>query len=203
MDFVYSDGGRAAAGYKGRAGDCVVRAIAIAAQKPYQEVYDAINAFALAERARRLENEASQIKALWSDCLSRAHTFTSASTMAPSRCSSQSGERALGCLKQARGLSPLPLDKTTTPNYSLNTHAPDQTGSRPRRLHCWVDLAAPSCSILTRNHFHELSRANGPRGQGRKCSVTLEQQIENSPVRSDSRDFGVPGSFLPLGAAWI
>src|SRR6266702_525925 len=44
MDFVYNDGGRAAAGYRGRAGDCVVRAIAIAAQKPYQDVYDAINA---------------------------------------------------------------------------------------------------------------------------------------------------------------
>jgi len=52
MDFVYNDGGRAAAGYKGRAGDCVVRAIAIATQKPYQEVYDAINALALTERAR-------------------------------------------------------------------------------------------------------------------------------------------------------
>ena len=52
MDFVYNDGGRAAAGYKGQAGDCVVRAIAIATQKPYQEVYDAINALALAERAR-------------------------------------------------------------------------------------------------------------------------------------------------------
>jgi hypothetical protein len=53
MDFIYNEGGRAAAGYKGRAGDCVVRAIAIATQKPYQEVYDAINALALAERARR------------------------------------------------------------------------------------------------------------------------------------------------------
>jgi hypothetical protein len=53
MDFVYNDGGRAAAGYKGRAGDCVVRAIAIATQKPYQEIYDAINALALAERAHR------------------------------------------------------------------------------------------------------------------------------------------------------
>jgi hypothetical protein len=31
----------------------VVRAIAIAAQKPYQEVYDAINALALAERTHR------------------------------------------------------------------------------------------------------------------------------------------------------
>jgi hypothetical protein len=53
MDFVYNDGGRAAAGYKGRAGDCVVRAIAIATQKPYQEVYDAINSLAEAERTRR------------------------------------------------------------------------------------------------------------------------------------------------------
>ena len=53
MDFMYNDGGRAAAGYKGRAGDCVVRAIAIATQKRYQEVYDAINALALAERTRR------------------------------------------------------------------------------------------------------------------------------------------------------
>jgi len=53
MDFIYNDAGRAAAGYKGRAGDCVVRAIAIAAQKPYQEVYDAINALALEERLRR------------------------------------------------------------------------------------------------------------------------------------------------------
>ncbi len=38
--FVYNDGGRKAAGYKGSAGDCVCRAIAIAAQRPYQEVYD-------------------------------------------------------------------------------------------------------------------------------------------------------------------
>jgi hypothetical protein len=53
MDFVYNDGGRAAAGYKGRAGDCVVRAIAIAIQKPYREVYVAINALALEEKVRR------------------------------------------------------------------------------------------------------------------------------------------------------
>jgi hypothetical protein len=52
MDFMYNHGGRAAAGYKGRAGDCVVRAIAIATQKPYQQVYDAINALALTERTR-------------------------------------------------------------------------------------------------------------------------------------------------------
>lgn len=50
MDFIYNDGGRAAAGYKGNAGDCVVRSIAIATGKSYQEVYDGINALAKNER---------------------------------------------------------------------------------------------------------------------------------------------------------
>ena len=40
MQFVYNDGGRAEAGYKGHAGDCVCRAVAIASGQPYQEVYD-------------------------------------------------------------------------------------------------------------------------------------------------------------------
>lgn len=40
MKFNYNDGGRSAAGYKGNTGDCVCRAICIAAQLPYQEVYD-------------------------------------------------------------------------------------------------------------------------------------------------------------------
>lgn len=38
--FVYNDGGRADAGYKGTTGDCVCRAIAIITGKPYKEVYD-------------------------------------------------------------------------------------------------------------------------------------------------------------------
>ena len=38
--FKYNDGGRKDAGYKGDAGDCVVRAIAIALELPYQQVYD-------------------------------------------------------------------------------------------------------------------------------------------------------------------
>lgn len=42
MQHIYDDGGRAAAGYKGHAGDCVARAIAIVAQLPYQQVYDAL-----------------------------------------------------------------------------------------------------------------------------------------------------------------
>jgi hypothetical protein len=50
MTYVYDDGGRAAAGYKGETGDCVVRAIAIATELPYQEVYDNINEIAKGER---------------------------------------------------------------------------------------------------------------------------------------------------------
>ena len=43
MEFEYNDGGREAAGFKGKTGDCVTRAIAIAAQLPYQEVYAALS----------------------------------------------------------------------------------------------------------------------------------------------------------------
>ena len=50
--FIITDGGRAAAGYRGHAGDCVARSIAIAAQLPYQIVYDALNAAAKQERPR-------------------------------------------------------------------------------------------------------------------------------------------------------
>lgn len=51
IDFVYDDGGRAAAGFKGAApGDCVVRAIAIAGGLPYREVYDALFAQVVDDR---------------------------------------------------------------------------------------------------------------------------------------------------------
>lgn len=48
MSWIYDDGGRAAAGFQGSAGDCVTRAIAIACERDYREVYDA-----LFERGRR------------------------------------------------------------------------------------------------------------------------------------------------------
>ncbi len=44
IGYAYDDGGRAAAGFKGSTGDCVVRAIAIATGTPYREVYDALHA---------------------------------------------------------------------------------------------------------------------------------------------------------------
>ena len=38
-DFIKDDGGRMAAGFRGRTGDCVCRAVAIASGRPYKEVY--------------------------------------------------------------------------------------------------------------------------------------------------------------------
>lgn len=48
--FRFDDGGRTAAGYRGKAGDCVVRAIAIATERPYQEIYELVNRAATRER---------------------------------------------------------------------------------------------------------------------------------------------------------
>jgi hypothetical protein len=52
--FQYNDGGRAAAGFKGEAGDCVVRAIAIATQMPYREIYALVNHVAKESPKHRL-----------------------------------------------------------------------------------------------------------------------------------------------------
>ena len=48
LPYIFDDGGRAATGFKGKADDCVTRAIAIATELPYQQVYDT-----LFERTRR------------------------------------------------------------------------------------------------------------------------------------------------------
>ena len=42
VTFQENDGGRRAAGYKGYTGDCVTRAIAIAANLPYEQVYEVL-----------------------------------------------------------------------------------------------------------------------------------------------------------------
>lgn len=52
--FVYHDGGRKAAGFRGTTGDCVTRAIAIASGVPYREVYDELFRRA---KARKTEGE--------------------------------------------------------------------------------------------------------------------------------------------------
>lgn len=49
LRFVKDDGGRAAAGFRGQADDCVTRSIAIATGVPYGDVYEDLN-----DRTRRL-----------------------------------------------------------------------------------------------------------------------------------------------------
>jgi hypothetical protein len=57
--WVYDDGGRVAAGFKGEAGDCVVRAAAIATGLPYSEVYALVGELAKRERPRKGRSRSS------------------------------------------------------------------------------------------------------------------------------------------------
>lgn len=51
--FVYDDGGRAQAGFKGKTSDCVCRSLAIITQIPYEQVYDQIRTFLNSQPNRR------------------------------------------------------------------------------------------------------------------------------------------------------
>jgi len=57
--FIFNDGGRKTAGYKGNTGDCVCRSIAIVTGKPYKEVYDALNLLAENERISKRKKSKS------------------------------------------------------------------------------------------------------------------------------------------------
>jgi hypothetical protein len=50
LKFQYNDGGRKAAGYQGKTGDCVCRSIAIATKMPYAYVYMLLNEQAQQQR---------------------------------------------------------------------------------------------------------------------------------------------------------
>lgn len=62
MRFQYNDGGRADAGYKGHAGDCVVRAVAIVTGKPYQEIYDALSEGSRTQRLTKRSRQKSSAR---------------------------------------------------------------------------------------------------------------------------------------------
>lgn len=63
MEHVYNDGGRAAAGFKGSTGDCVVRAICIISGLPYRQVYDDLFTMQSAQRkTKRLPKGARYIR---------------------------------------------------------------------------------------------------------------------------------------------
>lgn len=48
MTWIYDDGGRAEAGFKGSAGDCSTRAIAIATGRSYADIYSTLTALSKA-----------------------------------------------------------------------------------------------------------------------------------------------------------
>ncbi len=60
MTYVYDDGGRKAAGFRGETRDCVTRAIAIGLQRDYQTVYDGLNALAQLYETRKVKRSASR-----------------------------------------------------------------------------------------------------------------------------------------------
>lgn len=60
MKWVRNDGGRAAAGYTGKTGDCVTRAIAIATGLPYQQVYDDLNRLESSKTRRGIKRGAAR-----------------------------------------------------------------------------------------------------------------------------------------------
>ena len=61
-EFNYNDGGRSIAGYKGKTGDCVCRAIAIATGKPYQEIYESLAKGNAAQRQGKREGSKAGVK---------------------------------------------------------------------------------------------------------------------------------------------
>jgi hypothetical protein len=72
MRFQHDDGGRAAAGYSGLTGDCGCRAVAIAAERPYQEIYDACIEEAAKERMSKRKRRRSHPRTgMYPDALGR------------------------------------------------------------------------------------------------------------------------------------
>ena len=63
MTYMRTDGGRAAAGFKGSASDCATRALAIATGLTYQEAYDLINAYSKDEKPSKQRRGKSSARA--------------------------------------------------------------------------------------------------------------------------------------------
>jgi hypothetical protein len=62
MTFVKNDGGRSAAGFRGEAGDCVCRSIAIVTGRPYQEVYERLSRETGSQRAGNRDRKAASAR---------------------------------------------------------------------------------------------------------------------------------------------
>lgn len=81
MEFVFDDGGRAEAGFKGSTGDCVCRAISIATGKPYSEVYKLINEYGKKERPNRKTRKGNKYNGSRSSARTGVYTDTTRKIM--------------------------------------------------------------------------------------------------------------------------
>jgi hypothetical protein len=73
VEFIYNDGGRKDAGYKGIAGDCVCRSISIAAGVPYQQVYDRLSQGNAGQRITRYQSKMIQLNPYYADKLKKKY----------------------------------------------------------------------------------------------------------------------------------
>lgn len=70
--FQFNDGGRAAAGYRGKAkGDCGARALAIVAQMSYVEACALVNEYAEQERPRGKNKRSNAQTGVWVDTMKK------------------------------------------------------------------------------------------------------------------------------------
>jgi hypothetical protein len=135
LDFEYHDGGRKAAGFKGKTGDCVTRAIAIATGLPYQQVYDELNALAKSHerrgkrKAKISSSRTGVYRTTYDRYLRNVHNFTWKPTMGI----------GTGCQVHLRrdelpgGVLIARLSKHVTAvvdGIILDTHNPDRGGDR-------------------------------------------------------------------------
>lgn len=67
MKWVFDDGGRAQAGFKGRNGDCVTRAISIVLEMPYAVVVNMVDVAATAETPHNVTLRSSSQTGVYSD----------------------------------------------------------------------------------------------------------------------------------------
>lgn len=71
IKFVYNDGGRSLAGFKGKTGDCGIRAASIATGLPYDFVYNQINLLAQKERPRNGGKRSNARTGIWPKTLGK------------------------------------------------------------------------------------------------------------------------------------
>lgn len=90
FDFQYDDGGRAAAGFQGTTGDCVIRAVAIATGKKYLDVYNTLSYFqknqkqtkkTRGRKSSRYARNGVYVKRQWFQDLMKHWGFTWTATM--------------------------------------------------------------------------------------------------------------------------